>query len=105
MYNSTVHDVATSCIAEEIPGNTGLSLVMPSLLMLDEGGLVGEDPVAIVTKCDCLIFSFFLLSDHVGLVQARPALHIANCRANLRRCERRHLAQAATRANAFQLRS
>ena len=78
---------------------------MPSLLVLDEGGLISEDPIAIVAKGHCLIFSLFLLSDHVGLVQARPALHIANCRANLRRCERRHLAQAATRANAFQLRS
>lgn len=47
---------------------------MPSLLVLDEGGLISEDPIAIVAKGHCLILSLFLLSDHVGLVWFRPDL-------------------------------
>ena len=63
---------------------------MPGLLMLDEGGLVSEDPVAVITKRNCLIFSLFFLSDHVGLLQGRPGSEVANCSAGLRRCEQRH---------------
>ena len=62
---------------------------MPSLLMLDEGGLISKYPIAIVAKRDCLIFSLFLLSDHVGPVQAKPAVQVANCSAGLGRCTSR----------------
>ena len=78
---------------------------MPGLLMLDEGGLVSEDPVAIVTKRDCLIFSFFLLSDHVDLVQATAALQIANCSAGRGRCERRPLASRCNQNRKIHLHS
>lgn len=47
------------------PKDSSLSLIMPGLLMLNESGLVRKNPIAVIAKCDSLVFSLFLFPDHV----------------------------------------
>lgn len=49
---------------DELVEDSSSSLVVPSLLMLDESGLVSKDPVAVIAKCNSLFFSFFLFPNH-----------------------------------------
>ena len=49
---------------DESPNDSGLSLVVSSLLMLNESGLICKNSIAVIAERDCLVFSLFLFPDH-----------------------------------------